>query len=103
MLSKRQRIYYSRLDTYRMDLDLPGYEESEDEERDLEELDQLWDEMLPEERSASDYSMHCSEYMNPVEMDIITCKICGHEHFYVPAGGLGGAAHPDKDPSPQES
>ena len=70
-LTPSLRDYLARLDRYRMDLDLPEYEDSEDEARDLEELDDLWNALTPGDRSHSDYKMHCSEYLNPIEQEIV--------------------------------
>ena len=71
-LSARLKKYYRHLDKYVLDLALPGYMDSEDDARDVAELDAMWDKLEPGDRSRSDYSMYCAEYANPVELDI--CK-----------------------------
>lgn len=71
LLTPKLRTYLARLDKYRIDLDLPGYEDSKNEEHDLKELDLLWDALEPGDRSHSDYNLHCSEYLNPLEASII--------------------------------
>jgi hypothetical protein len=65
------KAYLDRLDRHRLDEWIPTYRESPDEDRTLEELDDLWNAMSTEDRAQSSYLLHCSQYLNRVENDIL--------------------------------